>query len=260
MRAISFSLTFLGLIVATCNSQSVRDAGSDASTHGSIGVAVIRKDTIVVATESRTRTDGRLNPDTACKMTIVGNTVFSAAGLLKGSASALQIVDFARSVLAGDERIEEKMNAFQTGASQLLTSWVNIRSNLDSLTSSPVFRNEHALHAMFCFFSRGRPVVVKYDFVPWFDGKQFKIRGAYDAGARNPGEFVCIGEYESTQSRLLKDSAFAQTLVDHDAPRAAESIIRQQTVSTPEMVGGPIDIAVLTPQGAVWLQKKQNCY
>jgi hypothetical protein len=253
-------LASLGLLAPDCTTQSWETESCLSAFHGSVGVAVIRRDTIVVATDSRTRTDGFLNPDTACKMTIVGDVAFAAAGLLKGNDSTIAITDYARSVLESDERIGEKTNAFQTGASRLVTSWVDIPENRDSLASSTVFRNEHSVHAMFCFFSRGRPVVVKYDFVPWLEGNRFKIRGAYDAGARKPGEIIFIGESENAQSLLSTDSVFAETISALSAVRAAELLIRKQMEFTPDLVGGPVDVAVVTPTTAHWIQKKQNCY
>jgi len=232
----------------------------NGAAYGSVGVAVIRKDTIVVAAESRTITDGRINPDTACKITVVDNVVFATTGLLKGNQTALPILDYARSVLRGSEQTRYKLQTFQSGASSLLTSWLNIPEDYDSLVRSATYRNGHSVHCMFCFFSDGKPVVVKYTFMPSIVGKRFKIGGVYDAGAREPGEILWIGEYEQSDALLKNDPLFAKKIDEENALLAAETLIQKQMEFTPRTVGGAVDIILVTPNGARWIQKKQNCY
>ena len=227
---------------------------------GSVAVAVIREDTIVVAAESRTVTDGVINPDTTCKITIVRDIIFAATGLLKGNENALGVVDYARSVLASETQTWYKMDTFQSGASKLLTSWMNVPEDRDSLSESSYFKNRHSIHAMFCFFSRGRPVVVEYSFVPSIVKGRFKIGGVYDAGARKQGEVLWIGAMEETDALMKEDSAFSRQIRQLDAISAAETLIERQMEFTPSIVGGAIDISLLTPKGAKWIQKKQNCY
>ena len=228
--------------------------------YGSVAVAVIRNDTIVLAAESRTTTDGILNPDTACKITIVDDVAFATTGLLKGNQNALGILDYARSVLAGPEKIKYKLQVFQSGASRLLTSWLNVREDYDSLVLSADFRNHRSVYSMFCFFSEGKPVVVKYSFMPSIVGKRFKIGGIYDAGVRKPGEILWMGEYEQTAALLANDTLFAQTVRGKAAVDAAKTLIEKQSQYTPKTVGGDIDIVLVTPSGARWIQKKANCY
>lgn len=263
LKKTGFALVWVIASMAIENSsQSQALVGKDRKdtmSHGSVGVAVMRADTIVVATESRTSTDGVVNPDTACKMTIVHGIVFAAAGLLKGNDATPGIVDYARSILAGPGKIESKTDMFQAGASRMLTSWLNDTDDRESLASSPDFRNRHSLHAVFCFFSKGRPVVVKYDFVPSLAAGRFKIGGAYDAGVRKPGEIVWIGEFEQTDSLMTKDSSFAKEIGRREAASAAIALVRRQMQFTPTLVGGPIDIAIVTRTGARWIQRKQNC-
>lgn len=236
------------------------EAKPNGAAYGSVAVAVVRKDTIVVAAESRTITDGRINPDTTCKITVVNNVVFATTGLLKGNQTALLILDYARSVLRGPEQTRYKLQTFQSGASSLLTSWLNIPEDYDSLVLSAVYRNGHSVHSMFCFFSNGKPVVVKYSFMPSIVGKRFKIGGAYDAGVRKPDEILWIGEYEEADTLLKNDRGFAKKIDEENAVLAAEALIQKQMEFTPWIVGGDIDIILVTPNGARWIQKKQNCY
>ena len=260
--------TFLLLVVllaiaANCQAQSLglgKGRTSDSGSYGSVAVAVIRQDTIIVAAESRTTTEGRINPDTTCKITIVDNIVFAATGLLKGNQNALGIVDYARSVLHSNSKTRYKLDTFQSGASRLLTSWMNVPEERDSLLESSTYRYLHSIRTMFCFFSRGEPVVVEYLFTPSLDRGRFKIGGVYDAGVRKPGEILWVGAFEETAELLKKDSAFADRIHGLDAASAAQSLIQRQMGYTPRIVGGDIDIVLITPEGAKWLRRKQNCY
>ncbi len=250
-------------VASNCLAQSnlLKDVEpSDSGYYGSVAVAVIRQDTIVIAAESRTTTDGLINPDTTCKITIVDNIVFAATGLLKGNQSALGIVDYARAALSGRARTRYKLRTFQSGVSSLLTSWLNIPQVQDSLAMSSYYRNRHSIQSMFCFFSAGRPVVVEYSFMPSHVGKRFKIGGVYDAGARKPGEIIWIGAMEETDTLMKEDLEFAKRIHGVDAVHAAKSLIQKQMQFTPRIVGGDIDIVLVTPTGANWIQKKQNCY
>jgi hypothetical protein len=245
----------------SCLSQEIRVSVQHTSdSYGSVAVAVIRDDTIVVAADSRTVTDGTTNPDTACKITVVKDVVFAATGLLKGNRYALGIIDYARSVLADPLKTWYKLKTFQSGASKLLTSWMDIPEVRDSLAASPYYRNKHSVHSMFCFFSDGKPVVVKYSFTPSLVGKRFKIGGVYDAGARKPGEILWIGASEQTDALLKQDREFSDRIHALDAVSAAKAIVEKQSEFTPGIVGGNVDIVLITPKGAEWIRRKQNCY
>jgi len=233
---------------------------SSSTSYGSAAVAVIREDTIVVAADSRTITDGNINPDTACKITVVNNVVFAATGLLKGNRNAFDIVDYARSVLEGSARTPYKLDTFQEGVSKLLSSWMDIPEDRDSLRVSPYFRYSHSIHCMFCFFSKGKPVVVAYTFSPALDRNRFKIGGIYDAGARKPGEILWIGATEQTDSVLKNDRAFSELIHQLDAVAAARVLIQKQMQFTPRIVGGDVDIVLITRRSAKWIQRKQNCF
>lgn len=239
-----------------------RNINSNAASevYGSVAVAVIRTDTIVVAAESRTTTDGIINPDTTCKITVVDSIVFAATGLLKGNSNALGIVDYARSVLNEPTKTWYKIHTFQSGASSLVMSWLNAPEYKDSLALSSFYRNGHSIQAMFCFFSGGKPVVVKYSFTPSLVGSRFKVGGVYDAGARKSGEILWIGAHEETDTLMKKDSAFFRRIYSLDAVSTAKSLIQRQMEFTPSIVGGDIDIVLITPTGAQWVQKKQNCF
>jgi hypothetical protein len=252
----------VGLVIGYCSPGqpigSMPNMGG--STYGSAAVAVIRNDTIAIAVESRTTTDGVPNADTACKMTIVDSVVFAATGLLKGNSAALPIVDYARTALQQGGKLPEKIQRFQEGASSLLASWLNKTVFKDSLERSPLYRYRHSIHAIFCFFSRNKPVVVKFSFTPSVSAKGFTVDGIYDAGARKPGEIIWIGATEQTDSLLNEGGIFASRIRGLDAVSAAQGLILQQMEFTPRIVGGPVDIALVTSKGAEWVQRKQNCY
>jgi hypothetical protein len=233
---------------------------ADGGVFGSVAVAVIRSDTIAIAAESRTTTDGVLNPDTACKMTIVDSVVFAATGLLKGNSAAVPIIDFARVILEQPGRVPVKIQRFQEGASSLLSAWLNKTIFRDSLEASPVYRYQHSIHAFFCFFSRNRPVVVKFAFTPSMSANGFGVNGVYDAGARKPGEIIWIGAMEQTDSLLKKGGIFAERVHGLSAVEAAEILVKKQMEYTPRIVGGPVDIALITTKGAEWIRRKQSCY
>ena len=233
---------------------------STSSLYGSAAVAIIRDDTIVVAADSRTVTDGVVNPDTTCKITVVKDIVFAATGLLKGNQNALDIIDYARSVLAGPEKTRYKLNTFQSGANRLLTSWMNLAEDRDSLAISSDYRNRHSIHSLFCFFYGGKPAVVEYAFMPAFKSGRFKIAGVYNGGVRRPGKILWIGALEQTDSLLKTDKAFSRRIDGMDAVSAAKAFIQKQMEFTPRIVGGDIDIVLVTPKGATWILRKQNCY
>ncbi len=227
--------------------------------YGSLAVAIIREDTIVVAADSRTVTDGVINPDTTCKIAVVNDVVFAATGLLKGNRNAVGIVDYARSVLKSPTKTSYKIKTFQEGASKLLTSWVDIPEDRKALSTSPEFRNKHSIHSMFCFYSDGKPVVVEFGFAPSIVGGRFKIGGVYDAGVRKPGEILWIGTMEQTDTLMKMDRVFSSQIHDMDAITAAKTLILKQMEFTPSVVGGAIDIVLITTKGAMWIQRKQNC-
>jgi hypothetical protein len=227
---------------------------------GSVAVAVVREDTIVVAAESRTSTNGLLNPDTTCKITIVNNVVFAATGLLYGSKSSEGIMDFGRHILQGPGKTSEKLKAFQAGASSLLASWLNVPDLRDSLAGSPHYGYRRSIHAIFCFFAGHSPVVVKYVFTPAGNGKQMTVGGTYDAGARKPGEIIWIGTMEQTDSLLRSDTIFAERIRTSDAIVSGKLLLEKQMSLTPKIVGGEIDLAVVTSRGARWVIRKQQCY
>lgn len=257
--AIRSSLFLASLTVLVSILPAQENIHHHEGTHGSVAVAVIREDTIVVAADSRTTTDGAVNPDTTCKMTVVDTVVFAVTGLLKGNLWAVGMLEYARSVLKGPENLRYKLQEFQSGASRLMTSWLNVRGDYDSLLLSPYYRNSHSVRTMFCFFAEGRPVVVKIEFAPSIAGKNFKIGGVYDGGARKPGEILWIGEYRRTQELLLKDSLFAAMISRKGAVEAAQALIEKQAQFTPLVVGGTIDIALVTPKYAGWVKRKQTC-
>jgi hypothetical protein len=201
-----------------------------------------------------------VNPDTTCKIAVVQDVVFAATGLLKGNRNALGIVDYARSVLTGPSKTWYKLKTFQSGASKLLTSWMDIPEDRDSLAASPYYRYRHSVHSMFCFFSGGKPVVVEYSFTPSLVGNRFKIGGVYDAGARKPGEILWIGASEQTDAFLKQDREFSERIHALDALSAAKALVEKQMEFTPRIVGGDVDIVLITPNGATWIQRKQNCY
>jgi hypothetical protein len=251
----------MGTVNCSCQSLEIRRSEHRASgSYGSVAVVVIRDDSIVVAADSRTLTDGMVNPDTTCKITVVKDVVFAATGLLKGNRYALGIVDYARSVLTGPSKIWYKLKTFQSGASKLLTSWMDIPEDRDSLADSPYYRNNNSVHSIFCFFSDGKAVVVEYSFTPSLVGNRFKIGGVYDAGARKPGEILWIGASEQTDTLLMKDKEFSERIHALDAVSAGRALVEKQTEFTPGIVGGNVDIVLLTPKGAKWIQHKQNCY
>jgi hypothetical protein len=250
-------------IAVYCPGQSQEANGrrlATSSLYGSAAVAIIRDDTIVVAADSRTVTDGVVNPDTTCKITVVKDIVFAATGLLKGNQNALDIIDYARSVLTGPEKTRYKLNTFQSGASRLLTSWMNIAEDRDSLAISSDYRNRHSIHSLFCFFSGGKPVVIEYAFMPAFKSGRFKIAGVYNGGVRKPGKILWIGASEQTDSLLKTDRVFSGRIHGMDAVSAAKVLIQKQMEFTPRIVGGDVDIVLVTPKRATWIQHKQNCY
>jgi hypothetical protein len=232
---------------------------SNQEAYGSLAVAIVREDTIVVAADSRTVTDGVINPDTACKIIVDNNVVFAAAGLLKGNRNALGIVDYARSVLKSPTRTSYKIKTFQEGASRLLASWVDIPENREALTTSPEFRNKHSIHFMFCFFSDGKPVVVEFGIAPSIVGGRFKIGGVYDAGARKTGEILWIGAIEQICALMKTDTLFSERIRNVDAVSAAKILLLKQMEFTPGIVGGDVDLVLITSKGATWIQRKQNC-
>ena len=230
-----------------------------SGSYGSIAVAIVRDDTIVVAADSRTVTDDKINPDTTCKITVVNDVVFAATGLLKGNQNAFGILDYARSVLQGPAKIPYKLDTYQSGTSTLLTSWLNIIEDGDSIAASSYYRNSHSIQSMFCFFSGSKPVVVAYSFTPSFVGKRFKIGGVYDAAARKSGEMIRIGATTQTDMLLKKDEEFSEHIRRLDAVSAAKALVRKQMEFTPRIVGGEIDIVLITSKGASWIHRKQNC-
>lgn len=258
---VLFFLWATGTMDSFYKSQEIgRSEQVRSGSYGSVAVVVIRDDTIVVAADSRTVTDGVINPDTTCKITVVKDVVFAATGLLKGNRYALGIIDYARSVLEDPSKTWYKLKTFQSGASKLLTSWMDIPEDRDSLAASPHYRNKHSVHSIFCFFSEGKPVVVKYSFTPSLIGKRFKIGGVYDAGARKPGEILWIGTSEQTDTLLKLDEKFSVRIHALDAVSAARALVEKQSEFTPAIVGGDVDIVLVTPKGAEWIQRKQNCY
>ena len=256
--------TILGILTALVGAAGLIGSdghpASNREAYGSLAVAIVREDTIVVAADSRTVTDGVINPDTTCKITVVNDVVFAATGLLRGNRNALAIVDYARSILTGPTKISYKIKTFQSGVSKLLTSWVDIPEDRDALITSSEFRNKHSIHSMFCFFSSGKPVVVEYGFVPSIVGRRFKVAGAYDAGVRKPGEILWIGSMEQTDTLMKIDKEFSRRVRLLDAVSAAKALLLKQMQFTPAMVGGDIDIVLVTSKGAGWVQRKQNCY
>jgi heme A synthase len=68
-----------------------------------------------------------------------------------------------------------------------------------------------------------------------------------------------MGAMEQTDSLLTKAGSFSKRVSNLDALTAGEALIEKQMEFTPRIVGGPIDIAVVTPSGAAWIRKKQNC-
>ncbi len=255
----SLSLLLL-LFVESCWCQSELQGRSGAGeAHGSVAVAVVRDDTIAVSAESRTLTEDVVNPDTTCKLTIVHNIIFASTGLLWGRRAQMGILDYARSVLAGPGNREAKFQSFQEGASRMLTAWLNTQPYRDSLRLSVDFKYRRSIQAMFCFFLGRKPVIVKYTFVPSWTGSQFKVSGIYDAGKRKPGEVIWMGVTEQTDSLLSKDAVFSKRVNNSDATRAGQILIEKQMEFTPRYVGGPVDIAIVTPSGTAWIRKKQNC-
>jgi hypothetical protein len=213
----------------------------------------------VVSAESRTITDGVVNPDTTCKITIVHDIVFASTGLLWGKRSEPGIVDYARSILNGPGSREDKFRTFQEGTCVLLTTWLNNQPNRDSLRLSLEYRYRRSIQAMFCFFLGKKPIIVKYTFTPSWTGTRFKVSGIYDAGRRKPGEIIWMGAMDQTDSLLKRDTSFSKRVSDLDALSAGKTLIEKQMEFTPRIVGGPIEIAAVTPTGAAWVQKKQNC-
>ena len=254
----SLSLVFVFADSCFCQANIRRISGTGQA-HGSVAVAVVRQDTIAVSAESRTSTDGVVNPDTTCKMTIVHDIVFASTGLLWGRREQMGIVDYARSVLEGPGAREAKFQTFQEGTSRMLTAWLNQQPFRDSLRLSLDFRYRRSIQAMFCFFLGKKPIIVKYTFVPSWTGTQFKVSGIYDAGKRKPGEIIWMGLMEQTDSLLSKDSVFSKRVQRCGGLSAGQVLIEKQMEFTPRYVGGPIDIAVVTPSGAAWIRKKQNC-
>lgn len=232
---------------------------ASAGSFGSVAVAIVREDTIAVAAESRTITNGVVNPDTTCKITVVNNIVFAATGLLRGNNSAPGIVDYARDVLGGPGKTEDKLKTFQAGASNLLASWLDIPGFVDSVAISSDYRNQHSVHALFCFFSRGDPIVVEYSFTPSLAGRHFKVDGYYDSGVRKPGEIIWIGAMEQTDTLVRTQHQFSRKIQGLDAISAGRALIENQMQSTPRIVGGYIDIVLVTSKRAEWIQRKQNC-
>ncbi len=258
-RVVAFAACLV--LVISCFARSgLLQAQEHTGAFGSVAVAVVRADTIAVSAESRTMTDGVVNPDTTCKMTIVNDIIFATTGLIWGRISAIGILDYARSVLLGPGKREDKLRTFQAGASTLLTSWLNQRPFRDSLEMSWDYRYKHSIHAMFCFFSGNKPVIVEYTFTPSWTGSQFKVSGIYDAGKRRPGEIIWIGAMEQTDSLMKNENEMSKHINELDALSAGKALIQKQMEFTPRIVGGAVDIAVVTPAGAKWIRKKQNCY
>jgi hypothetical protein len=237
--------------------QSILKSSSVA--FGSAVVAIIRDDTIAVAADSRTNSDGALNPDTTCKIAIVNNVIFAATGLLYGSRTTPGIVEFARNVLSGDGKIDTKLSTFQKGASDLLAQWLNAPNYFDSLGSSSQYGYFRSVHTLFCFFSGKDPVVIEYAFIPSRSRGNIVIGGYQDAGRRKSREMHWIGAMEQTDTLLKKNVEFYRHIQSTDAVSAGQALITKQMEFTPKIVGGDIDIAVVTSKGAGWVHKKQRC-
>ncbi|HEY6953182.1 MAG TPA: hypothetical protein VI758_12320, partial [Bacteroidota bacterium] len=75
-----------------------------------------------------------------------------------------------------------------------------------------------------------------------------------------PGEIIWIGTMEQTDRLLNSPGRFSESIRGLDAIAAGEALIRKQMEFTPGVVGGDIDVVLITPNGARWVRRKQNCY
>lgn len=182
---------------------------------------------IWIAGDSRISTvDGRFIADTACKVMNFRDVVFAATGRISATYSPFEL---ARRYLRreGNRNIGFRSNRLADEFNRVIAE-----------TEEP---NSIAGTHVIGFFEQSIPVL-SFRIVP---------DDPIQRSGRDPGLLVRMGKTDRIDDRSIESEV--------DLHARLSAMIRIQQASTPNQVGGPIDIIRLTTSGAEWVGVKPDC-
>lgn len=210
-------------------------------------------------------------PDTlTCKIQVRGHSAFIASGTVRGGSSgrSFDVYASATPLLESDEAVIRKYADLFRAISTF---------NLPSFQVEP-------LKAGFVTWEDGRPQYILGTFeqrtcsynpnadqvrtgisaFEWIGRSVLVTREAFDQSwlsvcSDRRCEFAEVLGVESAVDRNALKTFLSRHPSEKDMAAMAEEVVRQQIAASPELVGGPIDVAVIDRKGARWIRQKPEC-
>ena len=201
----------------------------------------VQQNEILFAADSRGVIRGRPTTDGMCKVRNFGEIAFAASGTMSRFVANQVEPDFSLFRIATVLQRATPGEMLSTRIDRFASALMEAFAKSASLTRDIFAQKEEPTTYLLGFFDQERPVVFSRK-LPHNEADNFV----------DVGVLIKLGMQDA-----IGNESVAANEVDVHA-RLVE-IIQIQARSTPDKVGGPVDVLRLTADGSEWLEKKPGC-
>jgi hypothetical protein len=199
-------------------------------------------------------------PVSVCKVVQISDSFFAAARLVADNRGDFDVARTAAAVRRPTEPLLDSVSRFETAIEPQLIDVASYIREHNRISFNKEVVNKPALEVAFFAWESSTPVLyLRYFNVTLTSGGSLAISMV----RKNcPGDcptgivFVALGHHEAIDAQLRE--------VPHYWRRGLATsileLIELQAKTTPNFVGGPIDIIRLSASGAEWIQRKRQCH
>lgn len=227
---------------------------------GTTIIISVQNNQIIIAADSKqTKKSDLLDDDSnvplKCKIRNTGNLFFAGEGYLSMTNPYIDFLEIIESFdLSEKKNFNDKIAYIENKLRDPVNQYVYYFQKNHPLSFSKIL-NRTLLTIIFSTFENNKPIClalnwdIKSNIHGWeavLNRAESELIPRYMVQGQNSAIEKHFQENQSSLNKLFFVSGILE-------------LMNLQINETPEMVGGPIDIVVLTPDGFNWVQKKEQC-
>jgi hypothetical protein len=227
---------------------------------GTTIITSIQSDKIIIAADSKQTWGGDLPPDNSiiplkCKIRHIDNFFFAAEGHTTMISPRIDYLEIIESLdLSDKKRFVEKIDYIESKLKGSVDQFV-VNFQKHSPNAFNQILNKTLFSILFSTFEDDLPVGIAIYWNIKSNDDGWEVIAQRASSDLIPRDMI-QGQKTGIDRLFQRNPSYASNL--YNVPGVLE-LINIQITDTPDKVGGPVDVVVITAQGHKWIQKKEQC-
>lgn len=195
-----------------------------------------------------------------CKIAQVDTYFYAAAGLTENSIVNYELHAIIEEAFRGDDTLIEKISRFDRLVQVLLSNALEyVKQDNPSFFKHTFDRGDRvALEILFTGYVEGELFLTVRNFIIERQGP-ISVRVAHQRNCPGNCSTGTVSYFMGSKDAMVKYAERNPQVWDAGAAPAIKELLQIQATSTPDEVGGPIDILFISNDGTHWVQTKPEC-